>query len=1132
MKRYRGKGKSGKENTVKILLTNMRGFKSKKESLERILSEVKPSVVVINETLMKGNAKIDLPPYSVWSKNRGEKGGGGIATAVAPKYKDTTVGAGEGEDEDEYIITRMESFKPALNIINCYGEQRSTKIEEIEKKWSRLSKEMETIRARGEFCLLAGDLNKLVGNDDLGVPGNHQEISAGGRLLRNLLQTGNWTLVNGMGKDIVEGGPFTREDPATGILSCLDLFVVSKELRPFVAKLVIDREKKMTVARATKRKESTKLTFSDHYSAVISLVNLPRSKAEKNEKQSKWNLAKVGGWMKYKEESSKYCKALENVIEDVNANIDEKYEKFKKIHNKIKFKAFGKVTIGTKKESKTKSRTDGEDLAKELLEAQQNRADAEINEIERTKGGKVGKVWEIKKKVIGGKKAAIEATTIINPKSGKLALTKNEIKKVTLQYTKDTLASNPAKEEFAEEIERKRGEMIRMLKENNGNFDVANKEIFEKVLSKFKSSRKRNYDFIVKADESFQEKVFQLCQIMMENEKFPAEFRNTTLHMIYKGKGKREDLTKNRFIHSKSWFPRLVEGLVVEGGLKKPLVEKSSIFQIGGQPGHRAEELLFVMKSVIARQRMQGKEIVLQCYDISKYFDKEMMHDAILACKERGADPKAIRLWYKLNEETEICVKTGVGTTEPANVGAVVGQGTMGGALVSQAVLDEGTKKHFEPGNEDELMYGRVPMAPCLFQDDIIHGAKDLEKARLASNKVATMMAEKNLKLNEDKCVVIAMGTKKQREKVKVEMQENPIRCGDFKMKTAEKEKWLGQQLSAGGLADSVAETVDAKEGKIKAACLEIANIVNDWRTEVIGGFETAIILWEACVIPSLLHSSSTWTQISKTTENKLNNLQRWFVRLIMQVPQGTPSASLTWETGLMDMRLRIWREKLMLILHIRSLGEETLAQKVYNEQKKEGWPGLAKETKEICEELGIVDCNTTHLSKSEYKELVNDALKMKDEEFLRKEAEGKRKCGKIMEESYGKKGYIAKGKINEVRNIFKARVGMTEFADNFSKDKRFMRTNWLCRCGKKRESEDHITKECPIYDDIRSEYEDLYDDIQLASFFSKVLERRDLVDDLEEGEQENDTMVAGATDVTARLGPVPIRANHVVPTI
>ena len=33
---------------------------------------------------------------------------------------------------------------------------------------------------------------------------------------------------------------------------------------------------------------------------------------------------------------------------------------------------------------------------------------------------------------------------------------------------------------------------------------------------------------------------------------------------------------------------------------------------------------------------------------------------------------------------------------------------------------------------------------------------------------------------------------------------------------------------AAGGLAESVAATVNAKEGKIKAACLEIANIVND----------------------------------------------------------------------------------------------------------------------------------------------------------------------------------------------------------------------------------------------------------------------------------------------------------------
>ena len=61
-----------------------------------------------------------------------------------------------------------------------------------------------------------------------------------------------------------------------------------------------------------------------------------------------------------------------------------------------------------------------------------------------------------------------------------------------------------------------------------------------------------------------------------------------------------------------------------------------------------------------------------------------------------------------------------------------------------------------------------------------------------------------------------------------------------------------------------------------------------------------------------------------------------------------------------------------------------------------------------------------------------------------RKEAEAKQKCEKIMRETFGKKNYITKNKVGEVRNIFKARVGMSEFADNFSKDKRFMRTMTL----------------------------------------------------------------------------------------
>ena len=173
----------------------------------KVIKKVQPSCVTLNETLLTGRAKVSLPPYTSWTKNRTDKGGGGIATAVSQRFKDCSVSAGEGEGDDEFLVTRVDCYRPALNIINCYGEQRKSRKEEVEKKWKRLRDVLEGVRARNELCLLLGDLNKLVGNGKLGVTGNSPEISLGGKLLHELLATGNWYLVNGMGQEIVKGAP-------------------------------------------------------------------------------------------------------------------------------------------------------------------------------------------------------------------------------------------------------------------------------------------------------------------------------------------------------------------------------------------------------------------------------------------------------------------------------------------------------------------------------------------------------------------------------------------------------------------------------------------------------------------------------------------------------------------------------------------------------------------------------------------------------------------------------------------------------------------------------------------------------------------------------------------------------------
>ena len=198
---------------------------------------------------------------------------------------------------------------------------------------------------------------------------------------------------------------------------------------------------------------------------------------------------------------------------------------------------------------------------------------------------------------------------------------------------------------------------------------------FIKVVDKYKRGKKRTYYFLVRAGDRFKEAVFQLCRRMLLEEQFPRSFDDTTLNQIYKGKGKREVLGNNRYIHGKDWLPRITEGMVVEE-MKGDILEKSSPYQIVGQPGHQPQEHIFTIKSIIAKFMFLGMMIMLQAFDISKFFDKEVLEDVMNTLHELGIDGKAYRTFYKLNKNTNIRVRTGVVYTEWSDEGPMIGQGT------------------------------------------------------------------------------------------------------------------------------------------------------------------------------------------------------------------------------------------------------------------------------------------------------------------------------------------------------------------------------------------------------------------------------------------------------------------------
>ena len=183
----------------------------------------------------------------------------------------------------------------------------------------------------------------------------------------------------------------------------------------------------MAVERSAKMGSKYKMVYSDHYTCLLTLSDLPRMKETRQPKQTVWTLKKEGGWKTYQELTENYSQALEKMLEK-DDTIDNKMKKFNKIHEKIKYAAFGKVTIGAKdRNTKSTIKDDKNKDAKELYEEKARRVEQEIEEIRNLKKSRVGKIWDIRKKIIGGKKKKNEISAIVDPENRKVVASRNKI---------------------------------------------------------------------------------------------------------------------------------------------------------------------------------------------------------------------------------------------------------------------------------------------------------------------------------------------------------------------------------------------------------------------------------------------------------------------------------------------------------------------------------------------------------------------------------------------------------------------------------------------------------------------------------------------------------------------------------
>ena len=241
------------------------------------------------------------------------------------------------------------------------------------------------------------------------------------------------------------------------------------------------------------------------------------------------------------------------------------------------------------------------------------------------------------------------------------------------------------------------------MQEKYDNDVLLTERMFYDAINNLKKNKKDKYKFIIEAGKDFKLAVLELFKTIWNEEEKPEQWKLDTLVQIHK-KGSTVNLDNFRFIHIKDDIPKLF-GYIVTNEIKARIVDNISKYQIGAVPGHRPQEHLFCIRSIIALYQQIKKPLILSFFDISKFFDSEVLEDALDACYDAGVIGKLYRLLYLMNSDAKIKVRTALGETEIRETGDNVAQGTVEGATVSSANVDKGINYTFA-NSYKEISYG------------------------------------------------------------------------------------------------------------------------------------------------------------------------------------------------------------------------------------------------------------------------------------------------------------------------------------------------------------------------------------------------------------------------------------------
>lgn len=182
---------------MKIYYINIRGIKSKVESLKEIIEEKKPDLIAIVETHLEKGEKMEIEGYHIIRKDRNSEGGG-VMMAMKERHKNTYTEIENEDTDDAEKIWIVLGTKTKYKIGVIYAPKGDkARLQEIRTRYKNIEKEIKKGQEEEQKVIVIGDLNCKIGKK---IHGGSEETTKGGRVLIEMAEKNEMQIVNSIGK--------------------------------------------------------------------------------------------------------------------------------------------------------------------------------------------------------------------------------------------------------------------------------------------------------------------------------------------------------------------------------------------------------------------------------------------------------------------------------------------------------------------------------------------------------------------------------------------------------------------------------------------------------------------------------------------------------------------------------------------------------------------------------------------------------------------------------------------------------------------------------------------------------------------------------------------------------------------